>query len=101
MIFVLLTRPHAYTVQHYLETWGRDARGMVTTLFYEDLAFGGRLRPGTYIFSDLERLSDAQLELANLAWRIMAARPTAAMQRDEKMKGIMPPTNRPASTGAL
>ena len=43
MIFVLLTRPHAYTVQHYLETWGRDARGMVTTLFYEDLAFGGLL----------------------------------------------------------
>jgi hypothetical protein len=50
---------------------------MVTTLFYEDLAFGGRLRPGTYVFSDLERLTDAQLELAKHAWRTMAARPEA------------------------
>jgi len=75
MIFILLTRAHDYTVQHYLETWGRDARGTVTTIHYEDLAFGARLRPGTYIFSDLERLNDAQLELAKLAWRTMAARP--------------------------
>jgi hypothetical protein len=75
MIFILLTRSHAYTVQHYLETWGRDARGFVRTLFYEDLAFGGRFKPGTYVFSDLERLDDAQLDLAKLLWRTLAARP--------------------------
>ena len=31
----------------------------------------------------------------------IAALPTAAIARDEKMNGIMPPTNSPASTSAL
>src|SRR5688572_24770125 len=97
MIFILLTRAHAYTVQHYLETWGRDARGIVKTLFYEDLAFGAQLRPGTYIFSDLERLNDAQLDLAKHIWRTLAALPEAfgllndpsrAMRRYELLKAL-------------
>src|SRR4051812_41443701 len=77
MLHFLLTRPHAYTVRHYLETWGRDLRRRVVTLPYEDLAFGPRLGPGTYVFTDLERLSPAQLELAQTAWRQLAARPDA------------------------
>ena len=75
MIRILLTRAHGYTVQHYLETWGRDLRGTVATTCYEDLAFGCRLKPGTYVFSDLERLDDAQLEFAKQIWRTLAARP--------------------------
>src|SRR3954465_5925432 len=77
MLHFLLTRPHAYTVRHYLETWGRDLRRRVVTVCYEDLAFGPGLDPGTYVFTALERLSPAQLELAQTTWRQLAARPDA------------------------
>ena len=75
MIHVLLCRRHAYTLGTYLETWGRDLRGIVVPTFYEDLAFGCALRPGTYIFADLERLTEPQRELARRAWALMAQRP--------------------------
>src|SRR5438094_53410 len=97
MIHVLVTRAHAYTLQQYLETWGRDARGILVPLFYEELAFGPRLAPGTYIFSDLERLNDAQMELARSAWRQLAARaddfrllndPSKALRRYELLSAL-------------
>ena len=75
MIFILLTHDHAYTVSQYLDMWGRDLRGLVKTRYYEDLPFGRPLRPGTYIFSDLERLSDPQLELARITARQLLRRP--------------------------
>jgi hypothetical protein len=75
MIHLLLTRAHAYTLQQYHDTWGRDVRGILKPLYYDDLAFGCALRPGTYIFADLERLDDAHLDLARAAWRQMSARP--------------------------
>jgi hypothetical protein len=75
MIRILLTRAHSYTIQHYLESWGRDVRNCVKTLCYEDLAFGHHLKPGTYIFADLERLDEAQLDFAKHIWRTLAARP--------------------------
>ena len=66
---------HAYTLQQYLDTWGRDVRPFFRPLFYDDLAFGADLKPGTYIFADLERLDDAAMELARLTWSRLAARP--------------------------
>ena len=75
MIHLLVTRAHDYTVQEYLQIWGRDLRGRIAACCYEDLAFGPRLAPGTYIFGDLERLTEPQMELARLAWRQMAQRP--------------------------
>jgi hypothetical protein len=47
----------------------------VKPLCYEDVAFGKRLKPGTYIFADLERLDDAQLEFAKQIWRTLRRRP--------------------------
>ena len=75
MIHLLLTRAHAYTLQQYLDTWGRDVRPFFRPLFFDDLAFGADLKPGTYIFADLERLDEAGMELARLAWGRLAARP--------------------------
>lgn len=88
MIHVLLTRAHSYTVQHYLETWGRDLRAFVRTLCYEDLAFGCLLKPGTYVFADLERLDDAQLDLAKHIWRTLAARPEAFRLLNDPSKAL-------------
>jgi hypothetical protein len=77
MIHILLSRRHAYTIQTYLESWGRDLRGRLLTTYWEDLAFGCALRPGTYIFSDIERLTEPQRELARRTWKTLSARPEA------------------------
>jgi hypothetical protein len=97
MIHVLLTRANATTISHYLETWGRDVRGFVRPRSYEDLAFGGALTPGTYLFSDLERLTPAQNDLATFVWRRLAERPdsfralndpSAALRRFDLLKRL-------------
>ena len=75
MIRILLTRAHRYTIDHYLESWGRDVRGFVSTRCYEDIAFGDDLEPGTYIFTDLERLGEAELDFARQIWTTLSARP--------------------------
>lgn len=68
MIHYLVTREHPYTIQHYLETWRRELLGRVSIEFYEDVPYRRRAGGGTYIFSDLERLSEAQRELAQSFW---------------------------------
>lgn len=73
MIHFLITRGHAYTIEHYLETWAREMRATIKPLYYEDLAFGGTLSPGTYVFTDLERLSLQQMERAAIVWRTLAS----------------------------
>ncbi len=64
MIHYLVTKAHAYTMRTYLETWQRDMLGRVSFEYYEDLPYWHHIAGGAYIFSDLERLNDAQLELA-------------------------------------
>ncbi len=64
MIHYLVTRAHAYTMRTYLETWQRDLSGRVSFEFYEDFPYRHHIAGGTYIFSDLERLNAAQLEVA-------------------------------------
>ncbi|HEY1923178.1 MAG TPA: hypothetical protein VGG44_10555 [Tepidisphaeraceae bacterium] len=66
MIFFLATREHSYTVTEYLDTWGRENRGIIRPISYGRIFNSRRLRRGTYIFSDLERLSGPQLELAQI-----------------------------------
>ena len=88
MIRILLTRAHSYTIQHYLETWGRDVRNFVKTLCYEDIAFGHHLKPGTYIFADLERLSDAQLDFAKQIWSTLSARPESYRLLNDPSKAL-------------
>jgi hypothetical protein len=74
MIHVFVTRDHAYTIEHYLETWGRELRGTIKPLYYEELAFGPTLSPGAYVFTDLERLPPPQMERAAIVWRTLSAR---------------------------
>jgi hypothetical protein len=59
MIYYLVTSPHAYTLQWFLDSWGKALSGRVTIVTYEAL-FAGRPLPkddATFIFSDLDRLS--------------------------------------------
>lgn len=66
MIHFLVTRSYAGPIASYLETWGRDVAPRLRIVHYETLPRTTRLGRGTYVFSDLERLAPAQLELARL-----------------------------------
>lgn len=60
MIHYVVTGPHAYTVTGFLETFGAPLRGRFRWVSYELLFRLRRYPPGTWIFSDLERLSGEQ-----------------------------------------
>src|ERR1700679_4008820 len=72
MIFYLVTRPHRYTFAEYLDTWGKENRGRMKPLFYDSVFRQRRFQRGVYIFSDLERLNAAQLELAGMLHRALS-----------------------------
>ena len=57
MIYYLVTRDHVYTLNYYLTSWGKELLPYICPIFYENLVRIKRLSPGTYIFSDLERLT--------------------------------------------
>ncbi len=88
MIRILVKRAHAYTVQYYLDTWGRDLRGLVRPMYYEEVAFGGRLKPGAYIFADLERLDDSYLAFAKQIWALLSTRPDSFRALNNPSKAL-------------
>src|SRR5688572_21988951 len=63
MIFFIVQRGHEYTLRNFTDSWGRRLRGRISILNYNDLAYARRLRGGTYVFTDHDRLGDAQIEL--------------------------------------
>jgi hypothetical protein len=78
MIFCLITREHAYTVQEFLQTWGRRLALRFRFLYYDELVRWHALPVGTYLFTDLERLSPAQMRLARLLAERLEASPDPA-----------------------
>ena len=72
MIYYLVTAKHSYTMESYLETYGRSLQDQVKLVYYEELPYIGEMPLGTYIFSDLERLSPAQITLAAYVWNHLA-----------------------------
>lgn len=61
MIIFVVTFAHAYTLKRYLDSWGIGLRSRVKILYYEDIFRCRSLPRGTYIFTDLERLSPEQM----------------------------------------
>ena len=62
MIYYIVTKNNAYTLNYYVTSWGKSIVPHICTIFYENLTQMKRLLPGTYIFSDLERLTSEQAE---------------------------------------
>jgi hypothetical protein len=60
-------------LETYFQTWGRALAGRVRVLSYEDLPHTRELPAGTYVFADLEQLSDEQTALAAHLWEQLAA----------------------------
>ncbi len=100
MITYFVTKRHAYTIDYYLKTWGQALAGRFRVVPYESIL--GRLdtfeaRPGTYIFSDVERLGPMIAELAVQVWRKISAlgdearilnHPTRSMRRYELLRAL-------------
>jgi len=63
LVIIYLSRAaHAYTIRHYLESWGRALRDRVAPIAYEALpALGSLPARSTVIFTDLERVPLDQL----------------------------------------
>jgi hypothetical protein len=68
VIVYLVTAKHSYTMRRYLRTWGRPLASRIQIFFYDLLTRRHRRRGGTYIFSDIERLSSERTELAAEVW---------------------------------
>jgi hypothetical protein len=72
MIVLVISFLHAYTLQRYLETWGASLRSRIKLLYYEDIFYRRSLPRGAYLFTDLERLTPAQLQQAETFARYIA-----------------------------
>lgn len=68
MIYYLATAHHRYTMTSYLQTWGRALAGRVQVLPYEELRIARDPPPGSYVFTDMDRLSDAERQEATGVW---------------------------------
>lgn len=61
MIYLLATRRGSNTFMAYLDDWAGDLKSVFEVLLYEDFMRWPATGQGTYIFSDIERLTDEQL----------------------------------------
>jgi hypothetical protein len=65
MIHFLVTRRYAYTLKKFLRTpWGQECADEMCVLTYERASWKRSFRPGTYVFTDIERLGPAATERA-------------------------------------
>ncbi|MEF2277333.1 hypothetical protein V3W47_03420 [Deinococcus sp. YIM 134068] len=72
MIYLLTTPDHP-CLEDFLAGPGAALAPHVVPLAYPTLFAARTLPPGTYVFADLERLSDAELERAAWVWRQLAS----------------------------
>src|SRR4051794_5434234 len=74
MIYYVVSRRHRYTMADYLGSWGQPLSPRVRVVPYGALPGNASLPAGTYVFSDLERLTAAQRPLvASLCAQLTAA----------------------------
>ena len=64
MIHVLVSRRKRGIFENYLGHWGREVAPLVRLHFYEDLPEATSLPRGTWLFSDIDELKPALLDLA-------------------------------------
>jgi hypothetical protein len=74
MIFYLASHDHRYTMDSFIRSWGKALEDRVGILSYNYLLqsmFGGRffVTPGTYIFSDIERIKPKTAQILAEMWK--------------------------------
>jgi hypothetical protein len=68
VIFYLVTREHGYTIRPYVEGWER-----MRLVPWDELFVKRQCDGGTYVFTDLDRLTASERGLAVSIWRQLAA----------------------------
>ena len=89
------------TIESYLETWGQAVAGRFRVETYASLIGGPKFefeaRPGTYIFSDIERMTPMVARRAARAWKTISElggdarilnHPTRSMRRYELLRTL-------------
>ena len=82
MILFVVKEDNRHTIQWYLDSHGRSLRDVAQVFCYRSLLRRRRVPVGTYVFSDIERLSPAELELAGAFCREIAAVPGMRILND-------------------
>jgi hypothetical protein len=72
MIFYLASPEGSNTMNAYAGSWGPAPGSRIQVLRYDNLREIKLLKRGSYIFSDLERLSPQELKLAQHAWEALS-----------------------------
>jgi hypothetical protein len=75
MIHFLVTRSGRHVLDKYLASWGGEFFDRMRVVPYGSLRADARLEPGTWVFSDLERLSPAGRAAAVDLWDRLAREP--------------------------
>lgn len=97
MIFYLVSQDHSNTIYRYLSSWGKSLIPQIRPLPYEHLFRAKSLQTGTYIFSDIERLSPDRAEIAAQVWKDLSEasktvrilnNPTYSMRRYELLRTL-------------
>jgi hypothetical protein len=68
MIYYLVTPKYEHTMRNYLAHWAQELQPRFQIVLYNDVLRAKALPLGTYIFSDLERLLPAEVEIATRVW---------------------------------
>lgn len=74
MLHFLVMADNRSPLRRYLRQWGEGLRGRTRLISYKNIRDPARLRDGTYVFSDIERLSPDGLAKAGRIWDTLAAR---------------------------
>jgi hypothetical protein len=97
MIVYLVTSTNFYTTTAYFSSWGRSCPSKPKLMFYEHLPSMRHLPAATYIFSDIERLTPHEAEIAAQVWHALAGsglpvrllnHPTRSMRRYELLRTL-------------
>jgi hypothetical protein len=72
MIYFFVTYEHAYTMRAFAESWHDRLDNPIEIMPYNELIRMRQLKPGTYIFADIERLTAGQTKMLGLIWEQLA-----------------------------
>jgi hypothetical protein len=73
MIHFLVTADHTYPLSSFFDHWGRRLRQQVRIVHYESRSWRRIAPSGTWVFTDLERLSPAELAEAQKLFQRLAS----------------------------
>jgi hypothetical protein len=97
VIYYLVTKENADTIERFIRNWGKPLAGSIQPLFYQELVRGRTLGPGAYIFSDIERLRPEGAERVAKIWEQLSAagnrfrllnHPMRSMRRYELLRAL-------------